>query len=77
MNYSEIYKRIVLRRVELCLTQEKLSELSGIDKAYISKIENGKFQKLSAPTLHKIAKALSVSPSWLLGISENRIEKVL
>jgi transcriptional regulator with XRE-family HTH domain len=47
-----IGKRIFERRLFLNWTQDKLSEMSGIDKPIISKTENG----LSLPTLDTLLK---------------------
>ena len=51
--------RIRELRNELGLTQEKLSFKSGIDKTYISEVENGK-RNISIINLEKLIKALDV-----------------
>jgi len=48
------------------MTPAELARASGIDKGSISRYLSGKFEpKQSA--VHAMAKALNVSPSWLLG----------
>ena len=47
-------------RKEKKLTLEKLSNLCGVDRTYISKIESGKIKNPYIPTLEKIAGGLLV-----------------
>ena len=47
------------------ISQEKLAELSMLDRTYISSIERGK-RNLGLRNIVKIAQALEVSPSKLL-----------
>ena len=47
------------------MTQNKLGEVAGIDRGYVSDIENGK-RKISIYIVDKIAKALDIPPSLLL-----------
>ena len=54
-----INETIKLRRVEQKLTQQELSERSGVSQQLISKIENGKAQP-SLRTITKLAEALSL-----------------
>ncbi|MFD1884937.1 helix-turn-helix domain-containing protein [Paenibacillus wenxiniae] len=46
------------------LTQQKLSELSGLDDAYIGSVERGE-RNFSIDTLEKIVKALEIQPTEL------------
>ena len=55
-------KRARLRRG---LTQEQLAELMGLDRAYISGLEQGK-RNPTAVTLWRIAVALEIRPADLL-----------
>ena len=48
------------------LTQEKLSELSGIDYKHIQLLESKKAPDAKLDTIEKLAKAFHVSPSELL-----------
>lgn len=52
-------------RLERNLSQEKLSELSGLDRSYVSEIERGE-KTASIRTLFKIAIGLDIKPSKLL-----------
>lgn len=56
---SIIAKRIKYLRKELGLSQEKLSELSGLPDTYVNKIENEKVN-LQIDTLEKIINGLDV-----------------
>ena len=46
-------------RIEMNLTQEQLSEKSGVSRATISALENGKAEITTTDTLLKLAKALN------------------
>jgi len=48
------------------LTQEELSEKSGIDYKYLQKIEGKTPPNLKVETIERIARALNISPSKLL-----------
>lgn len=69
---SNVIKQIKKLRIEKKLSQEKLSELSGLDPKYINKLENGRFN-LTIPTLERILKGLSLSSDrfFKLLINEN------
>ena len=41
LDYKEIGKRIKIKRKELKITQEKLSEIIDVSPSYISEIERG------------------------------------
>jgi len=48
------------------LTQEQLSELSGIDYKHIQLLESKKTPAAKLDTIEKIAKAFDITPSKLL-----------
>lgn len=52
-------------RNDLGLSQEKLAELAGLDRTYVSSVERGQ-RNISILNIVKFANALSVSPSSLL-----------
>lgn len=71
LNYLEMGKRIKLKRKEINLTQEKLSEIIDVSPSYISEIERGS-SICSLSTLSNIASTLNVSLDYLVfGITIN------
>lgn len=58
------------------MTQEKLSEISGVSRAIIAALESGARTNTSTDTLYKIAQALDVDISDIfLPDSSNTIDK--
>ena len=53
--------RIKERREEMKMTQEELSEKSGVNRTTISAIENGKADQVLTGTLIALAKALETT----------------
>lgn len=71
LNYAEIGKRIKLKRKEMNLTQEKLSEIIDVSPSYISEIERGS-SICSLATITNICIELQTSLDYLVfGITEN------
>lgn len=71
LNYVEIGKRIKIKRQEMHLTQEKLSEIIDVSPSYISEMERG-CSICSLATISKIAQTLNSSLDYLVfGISAN------
>ncbi len=58
--------RIRELRKEKGLTQEQLSELSGIDYKHIQLLESNKAPAAKLDTIEKLDKAFSMTPSELL-----------
>lgn len=58
----EVGNRIKEIRAEKNITQEELSKNSGLDRSYVSSIENGK-RNSTIKAIDSIAKALGVSLS--------------
>ena len=52
-------------RIERGLSQEKLAEISGLHRTYISSLELGK-RNVSLVNIHALAKALQVTADQLL-----------
>ena len=48
------------------LSQERLAELAGLHRTYVSSVERGA-RNISIDNISRLAKALDVSPSKLLG----------
>ena len=67
-------KRIRARRKELDMTQEELGQKAGVTKDTINKYETGIVQNLKRSTIEDIAKALNVSPSYIMGWTDNVAE---
>ncbi len=65
MMYKRFGERVKGQRVLAQLTQEKLSQLSGISLSFLGHIERGT-RKASLDTVVKLANALKVSPNLLL-----------
>lgn len=63
--YKRFGERVKGQRVLAQLTQEKLSQLSGISLSFLGHIERGT-RKASLDTVVKLANALKVSPNLLL-----------
>ena len=75
LNYVEIGKRIKLKRNEMHLTQEKLSEIIDVSPSYISEIERGT-SICSLATITNISTVLQTSLDYLVfGITENNSDK--
>ncbi len=66
---KKLGKRIQQFRKAKKLTQEKLSEIIGLDTPNLSNIECGR-RFMTAETLEKIAKALNVKESDLFNFSD-------
>jgi transcriptional regulator with XRE-family HTH domain len=65
LDYKLIGERIKRKRLEMRLTQEKLSEAVGIGVQHLSKIENGK-APFSLTCLVALANALETTTDYLL-----------
>lgn len=65
MNKDRLLKQLGLNikveRVKKQMTQEDIADAAGLDRSYISDVENGK-RNISAFNLFKIAKALGINP---------------
>lgn len=74
LNYVEIGKRMKNKRIELKLTQEKLSELIDVSPSYVSEIERGT-SICSLSTITKIALILDLNLDFLVfGVKPNNVE---
>lgn len=67
---SSVGERIRLFRKIKQLSQVALSEISGIDRTYLSDVENGK-RNISLLTLNNLAVALEVPIEMLVSVREN------
>jgi len=72
MHEEEIFGKILQEeRKAKKISQEKLAKLSGLDRTFISLIENGK-NSPSFSTILKICSALEIAPSELFSIYEKK-----
>jgi len=63
---TEVGKRLRKLRKDADLTQTGLSKKSGVTETTIARLERGE-HTISTPTVKKLAKALGVSTSTILG----------
>lgn len=72
MHEEEIFGKILQEeRKAKNISQEKLAKLTGLDRTFISLIENGKRNPTFA-TILKICSALEINPSDLFSIYEKK-----
>jgi transcriptional regulator with XRE-family HTH domain len=62
---TEFGKRVRELRLERGLSQEKLGQLAGLDRTYISSVEAGR-RNVSLKNIHKLAEALGVEAGELV-----------
>lgn len=75
MTIEEAFGQIIKTlRKKTNFSQEKLSEISSLDRSFISLLENGKKQP-SLVTIFQLAKALNTTPSKILTAVERKIQK--
>lgn len=67
---QEIMNRMKTRREELGMSYQTLSEKVGISKSTLQRYETGYIKNMPVDKLEDIAKALNVSPSYLMGWDE-------
>lgn len=60
-------------RKEHHLTQEQLGQIVGVQKSAIAKYEAGKIKNLKRETIEKMSDLFGVLPSYIMGISEERV----
>lgn len=63
-------KVYTLRKEKLRISQEKLSEISGVSRTLIQRIEMNKVYECNLKTLNKLATALNVDPMELVDRGE-------
>lgn len=69
----QVGKAIVARRLELGLSQERVSQLAGLHRTYISDIEKGR-RNLTLNCLLRLSAALQISASNLCRNAEEKID---
>jgi|SoiMethySBSTD1v2_1073268.scaffolds.fasta_scaffold1640295_1 transcriptional regulator with XRE-family HTH domain len=63
-------ERIRQARHDADMSQEKLSNLTGLHQFHISRIENGVIKDVMGSTIVRLSNALHVSPGYLLGVED-------
>lgn len=70
---EELYKNIKKRRLELGMTQSELARLAGYEnRSSIARIERGDHD-LPQSKIEEIARALKVTPSYLMGWEDEEV----
>lgn len=64
---QEVMSRMKNRREELNMSYQTLSDKVGISKSTLQRYETGHIKNMPVDKLEDIAKALGVSPSYLMG----------
>lgn len=62
------------RRLELGLTLEEVGNIVGVGKSTVRKWETGAIENMKRDKIALLAKALKVSPSFIMGWDENASE---
>lgn len=70
---KEIMERVKNRRQELGLSYQDLSDLTGISKSTFQRYETGGIKNLGIDKLDILAKALKVTPGYLMGWDTDNI----
>lgn len=72
---QEIMSRMKNRREELNMSYQTLSDKVGISKSTLQRYETGYIKNMPVDKLEDIARALCVSPSYLMGWEEETFQK--
>jgi repressor LexA len=64
----DLGKKIKNRRLELGLTLEEIGEMVGVGKSTVMKWETGYIENMKRDKIALLAKALKVSPLWVMGL---------
>lgn len=67
----ELGDRIKNRRLELGLTLEEVGKMVGVGKSTVMKWETGYIENMKRDKIALLAKALKVSPLWIMGLDES------
>jgi transcriptional regulator with XRE-family HTH domain len=69
-NFNDIRSRIQKRRMELEMSYQDLSDSTGISKSSLQRYETGYIGSIGIDRIEVLAKALNVTPSYLMGWDE-------
>lgn len=67
----DIKRKLKNRRLELGLTIEDVARIVGVSGATVSRWETGDIENMRRDRIALLAKALKVSPSYIMGWEEN------
>jgi transcriptional regulator with XRE-family HTH domain len=71
MEKGLLAQRLRMARAYRGWTQTYLAQRAGVHKMQISKLERGIIKETSTGTLRALCQALGVSPSYILGMTED------
>lgn len=72
MTTNDMAKRIKDLRLEKGLTLEQVGKIVGVGKSTVRKWETGMIANMKRDKIASLSKALGVSPSYLLGYTDNK-----
>ncbi|MDF3001041.1 MAG: hypothetical protein K0Q48_1160 [Bacillota bacterium] len=70
-----IVERIKSRRIELEYSFQDLADLTGMSKSTLQRYETGGIKNIPLDKLKTLARALNVSPEWIMGWERNAEKK--
>lgn len=70
----EIVLRIKKRRMELDYSFQDLADLTGMSKSTLQRYEAGSIKNIPLDKLKDLAKALKVTPEWIMGLDSPKQE---
>ena len=59
------------RRIELGLTMDEVANIVGVSKSTVSKWESGHIENMKRDKISLLAKALNVSPLYIMGLDDS------
>jgi len=66
----EIKDKLKSRRIELSLTLQEVADIVGVSKATIQRYESGDIDNMRRDKIVLLAKALQVTPAFIMGLEE-------
>lgn len=69
---NEMIQRIKNRRLELGYSYDDLANLTGITKSTLQRYETGYIKKVPVQQIQPLAKALRVTPAYLMGWEDKK-----
>lgn len=72
----ELNEQLKQRRLDLGLTLEQVGDYVGVGKSTVRKWETGMIRDMKRSQIGKYAEILQISPTMILGLEDNPIEKI-